>query len=370
MTIAQPRRRPSRPLSLGAVKVGGGAPVSIQSMTNTDTRDATATLAQIAALAQAGCQIARVAVPDAAAASALPAIVAGSPLPVVADIHFDHSLALAAILSGVAGVRLNPGNIGGPDKVKAVAEAAGAAGIPIRVGANSGSLPADLRDAKGPEALADALVDAALRQCALLEGFGFRSIKVSLKASDVPATVLACRKFAAATDYPLHLGVTEAGTFFRSAIKSAAGIGALLLDGIGDTIRVSVTGSPLEEIKIALALLEAVGVRPGCPELVSCPTCGRTEVDLLGVAAAVEAEIDLLKAAGLKFRPSKVAVMGCAVNGPGEAKDADLGVAGAKDGQLVLFKDGRPLGVFAADAALAAFKAELLKLTIPDTTQP
>ncbi|MDD4816507.1 MAG: flavodoxin-dependent (E)-4-hydroxy-3-methylbut-2-enyl-diphosphate synthase [Victivallaceae bacterium] len=352
--------RKTRKVMVGAVAVGGGAPVSIQSMTNTDTRDAAATLAQIGSLAAAGCQIIRCAVPDAAAATALREIVSGSPLPVVADIHFDHKLALMAIAAGVAAVRINPGNIGSEAGVRAVAEAAGEAGITIRIGANSGSIAPELRKRlpAGAEGVCEGLVASALEQCAMLEKYGFRSIKVSLKASSVPVTVAACRAFADRTDYPLHIGVTEAGTRERGIVKSAVGIGALLLEGIGDTIRVSLTADPVEEVYAALRILEAVGLREAAPDLVSCPTCGRTAVDLVGLAGRVERYVDECRASGKRFSLKKIAVMGCVVNGPGEAGDADLGMAGG-NGKFVIFRNGRIIATLPESEAWAAFKAEL-----------
>ncbi len=357
--------RSSRKIIVGDVAVGGGAPVSIQSMTKTDTRDAAATAAQIRRLRHAGCQIVRVAIPDAAAAAALPAIIAGGGLPVVADIHFDYRLALKAIRHGVHGIRINPGNIGGADRVKAVAEAAGEAGIPIRVGANSGSLPKEKMrknggagKKKGEKELAERLVESALAQCELLERYGFKDIKVSLKSTSPTATIAAYRRFAAMTDYPLHLGVTEAGTLLRSCVRSAIGIGALLLEGIGDTVRVSVTGDPVDEVRIAQEILVAVGLRQGRPEIVSCPTCGRTAVDLLPLVERIEREIERMKTAGRGFKPVKIAVMGCAVNGPGEACDAALGISGGK-GRYSVFKYGESIGSFPEREALQVFLREL-----------
>ena len=360
-------RRTSRSIRVGSVQIGGGAPVVIQSMTNTDTRDAAATLMQIRELAAAGCEVVRVTVPDQTAVDALPEILAGSPLPVIADIHFDYRLALASITAGIHAIRLNPGNIGSADRVKAVAEAAGEAGIPIRVGANSGSLPKGLFQAKlasglsHDEALAEALVEAAMEQVRLLEQYSFTDLKVSLKASSVPVTVRAYRKFAESSDYPLHLGVTEAGTAFRGAIKSAVGIGALLLDGIGDTIRVSLSAPPVEEIRAAQAILEAAGLREAAPELVSCPTCGRTSWDLIDMAGRVERFIAEVKSSGKKISLRKVAVMGCAVNGPGEAADADIGIAGGNQaGELLVFKFGKPVSRLPQEEAFAWLKQEIL----------
>jgi (E)-4-hydroxy-3-methylbut-2-enyl-diphosphate synthase len=363
------KQRISRIVKVGSIFIGDEHPVSIQSMTNTDTRDIKATIAQISELEKAGCEIIRVAIPDRNAAEKIKKIVQNACIPVIGDIHFDYKLALTAISAGIHGIRINPGNIGSKDKVKAVAEAAGEAGIPIRIGANSGSLSANFQIRKSNNPITDkinklssALVNSALEQCNLLENYGFKDIKVSLKASDVLTTVAAYQKFARITNYPLHLGVTEAGTPFHSTVKSSIGIGSLLLDGIGDTIRVSVTGDPVEEIKIAKAILENTGHRLPCPELISCPTCGRTEVDLLGLVAKVEKEVESIKQAGQKFKPSKIAVMGCAVNGPGEAKDADIGIAGAKKGQFIVFRNGRTIGAFNEAEAFNHFRNEIEKL--------
>ncbi len=351
-------RPQTRQIRLSNVAVGGGAPVSIQSMTNTATSDASATLAQIRELAALGCEIIRVAVPDQNAVAALPAILAGSPIPVIADIHFDYKLALGAISAGIHGIRLNPGNIGSADRVRQVAEKAGEAGIPIRVGANSGSLAEELRHLPLP----DALVQSALAQCRLLEEYGFRNIKVSLKASNVPATVAAYEKFAELSDYPLHLGVTEAGTPQNGIVKSAVGIGALLLRGLGDTIRVSLTAPPQQEIAPARRILEAAGLREAAPEIVSCPTCGRTEIDLILLAEKVENLIEEIKQQGRRITLKKIAVMGCVVNGPGEARDADLGVAGGKN-RLALFKHGEIIGSFAEDEGYEILRREILANT-------
>jgi len=359
-------RQQTRKIHIGKVAIGGGAPVSVQSMTNTDTRDAVSTLKQISELAAAGCDIIRVAVPDQQAVAALPRILNESPIPVIADIHFDYRLAIGAIDAGIHGVRINPGNIGSADRVQAVAEKAGSAGIPIRVGANSGSLPKGLMQSKidsgmlHDDALAESLVESALEQCALLEKYGFRDIKVSLKASDVPITYKACHAFAERSDYPLHIGVTEAGTLKRGIIKSAAGIGGLLLAGLGDTMRVSLTADPVEEVKAGIILLESVGLREAKPEIVSCPTCGRTEIDLIGLTGKVEDIIAEIKASGKTIDLKKIAVMGCVVNGPGEASDADLGVAGGK-GKLMLFKKGTPIGTWPEQEGFELFKAEIQK---------
>ena len=350
-----------RQIKVGNILIGGGAPISIQSMTNTDTRDAIATLQQINELSQAGCQIIRVAVPDMRAVDALPEIITKSPIPVLADIHFDYKLALGAIAAGVHGLRLNPGNIGDEIKIVKVAECAGEAGIPIRVGANSGSLPKGLLEAKRArgmthaDALAESLIESALEQCSILEKYGFKAIKVSLKASDVPVTLQAYRKFAQRTDYPLHIGITEAGTLHRGTIKSAVGIGALLLDGIGDTLRVSLTAAPLEEVKLAQTILECAGIRQAYPEIISCPTCGRTEIDLISLAEKTESLVEQLKATGQIINLKKIAVMGCIVNGPGEAQDADIGIAGGKD-NVMLFQHGRQIGIYSEAVAFEKLK--------------
>ncbi len=326
----------TRQISAGPVKIGGGAPVSIQSMTNTDTRDAAATLAQIEALAQAGCQIVRCAVPDHEAARALGEICEKSPLPVVADIHFDYRLALESIAAGVSKVRINPGNIGGDDRVHAVVQAARSKGIPIRIGVNSGSVEREILARYGGPT-PDALVASALYHARLLEKFDFYDICLSMKSSSVPDTMRAYLLAHEQTDYPLHLGVTEAGTEYMGTIKSAAGIGGLLALDVGDTIRVSLTDDPVREIFAAQAILKAVGRNDDGIDVVACPTCGRTRIDLIGIAKEVERRV-----AGLHGKKLKVAVMGCAVNGPGEAREADLGIAGG-DGVGLLFRKGEIL---------------------------
>ena len=344
------QRRNSRVIRVGNVAVGGGNPVSIQSMANTDTRDAASTLAQIRQLYELGCEIVRLAVPDLEAARALAEIRAESPVPLVADIHFDYRLALAAMESNVDAVRLNPGNLG--EGLELVAAEAVKRDIPIRVGANSGSVrPALLHKFQSQgmnrdEAMAEALVESALEQCRMLEELGVTAIKAALKSSSVPVTVAAYRKFADRTDYPLHIGVTEAGTPGRGIVKSAVGIGTLLMEGIGDTLRVSLTGDPAEEVVTGRRILEACGLRDASPEIVSCPTCGRTEIDLIGLAERAEELIESIKRDGYEINLRKIAVMGCAVNGPGEARDADLGMAGSKNGQLVIFKLGKVVGAY------------------------
>src|SRR5213076_1969430 len=313
-----------RQITVGGVKIGGGAPVVVQSMTLTKTHDVEATTAQIAALASAGCEIVRVAVPKTQDADALPRIVRLSPIPVIADIHFNASLALHAIDAGVAAVRINPGNIGGPDKVAGVVQAAKAKGIPMRIGANSGSLPKHLADLAQQDQ-AEALVEAALEEVRLLERLDYRNFKISVKSSHVPTMIRAYRKLSAKVPYPLHLGVTEAGPPSTGAIKSAIGLGSLLADGIGDTIRVSLTADPVEEAKVAWEILKALGLRERGPILIACPSCGRDNVGVQTLAEEVEER--------LRTYPEhfEVAVLGCAVNGPGESGDADFGIAGGRE---------------------------------------
>jgi (E)-4-hydroxy-3-methylbut-2-enyl-diphosphate synthase len=351
------QRRQTRAIQVGAVQIGGGAPVSIQSMTNTDTRDPVATLAQINDLAAIGCEIIRVAVPDAVAAAALPEIIAGSPIPVIADIHFDHQLALAAMDAGIHCIRINPGTIGKRAHLEAIAGRAAKAGIPLRVGVNSGSLENELLDKYGGPT-PEAMVESAMRHCEFFEGLGCAQLKVSLKTSNVTSTVAAYRLFAGATDYPLHVGVTEAGTVSSGTIKSAVAIGALLLEGIGDTIRVSLTAPPRDEIPVARKILEAAGLRAARPEIISCPTCGRTEIDLVPLVEAVEDEIERLKVAGKQIDLDRVAVMGCVVNGPGEARHADIGIAGGRHNG-VLFRQGKVVRKLNEDELLPALLAEI-----------
>ncbi|MGH2935471.1 MAG: flavodoxin-dependent (E)-4-hydroxy-3-methylbut-2-enyl-diphosphate synthase [Gaiellaceae bacterium] len=330
-----------RQISVGGVKIGGGAPVAVQSMTLTKTHDVEATTAQIAALASAGCEIVRVAVPKTEDADALPRIVKLSPLPVIADIHFNASLALKAIDAGVAAVRINPGNIGGPDKVESVVRAAKAKGIPMRIGANAGSLPEHLQELARKDT-AEALVVEALEQVELLEKLDYLDFKISVKASHVPTMIRAYRMLSAKVPYPLHLGVTEAGTPFSGSIKSAVGMGALLMDGVGDTIRVSLTADPVEEVKTAYEILKALGLRERGPVMIACPSCGRDNVGVENLARVVE---DRLQTYPEAF---EVAVMGCAVNGPGEAGDADFGIAGGRDVGFV-YAHGRVLKKVSSD---------------------
>ena len=313
----------TRAMMVGSVPLGGGAPVSVQSMTNTDTRDVAATLSQIKALAAAGCDIVRVSVYDTDCVRAVRALVDGSPVPLVADIHFDHRLALGAMENGIAKLRINPGNIGGEANVKKVADCAKAHGVPIRIGVNAGSLEKDIL-ARDGGVTAQGMVDSALRHAKMLEDVHFDNIVLSLKSSDVRLTVEAYRMAAQKCDYPLHVGVTEAGLPGQGNIKSAIGIGALMLDGIGDTVRVSLTGSPIPEAQAAIDILRAVGLRGGV-RFVSCPTCGRTRIDSESIARAVENEFKNLN------RNITIAVMGCVVNGPGEARDADIALCGGDD---------------------------------------
>ncbi len=325
-------RRETRKIRVGDVYIGADAPVTVQSMTNTDTRDVAATVEQIHRLEEAGCDIIRVAVPDNEAAEAVKAIKESIHIPLVADIHFDYRLALACIANGVDKIRLNPGNIGGTDRVREVATAAGERGIPIRIGVNSGSLEKHIL-AKYGNVTPEGMVESALAHAGMLEEFGFEDIAFSLKASSVPMTIEAYRLMSQKTNYPLHIGVTEAGTLFAGTVKSAAGIGCLLSEGIGDTIRVSLTGDPAEEVRVGIELLKALRLRKAGVEFVSCPTCGRTQIDLIKVANEVEQRL-----VGCK-KQIRVAVMGCVVNGPGEAREADIGIAGG-NGEALLFRKG------------------------------
>src|SRR3954466_12029233 len=330
-----------RSVRVGGVQIGGGAPVVVQSMTVTKTHDVAATTAQIAALADAGCEIARVAVPKLEDAEALPRIVRFSPLPVIADIHFNASLALKAIESGVAAVRINPGNIGGPDKVAQVVTAAKRAGMPMRIGANSGSLPKHLA-ALAQADQAEALVEAALEEVRLLEALDYFDFKISVKSSHVPTMIRAYRMLAARVPYPLHLGVTEAGTPFSGPIKGSVGIGTLLAEGIGDTIRVSLAADPVEEPKVAFEILKALGLRERGPVMIACPSCGRDNGGVHTLAEQVEARLAAYP------EPFEVAVLGCAVNGPGESGDADFGIAGGRDVGFI-YAHGRVLKKVSSD---------------------
>lgn len=313
--------------------MGGGAEITVQSMTNTFTHDVAATVGQIHRLEAVGCELVRVAVPDQAAAEAIAPIKEQISIPLIADIHFDYRLALAAIRAGADALRINPGNIGGAKKVKAVAELAADRGIPIRVGVNAGSLERDLLKKHGA-ATAEAMVESALRHIELLQSFDFEEIKLSIKASDVARTVEAYRLLSSETNFPLHVGVTEAGSLVTGTVKSALGIGMLLAEGIGDTIRVSLTRDPVDEVRVGFEILKALKLRQRGPEIVSCPTCGRCNINLVEVVERVES------AMLTKTTPVRLAIMGCVVNGPGEAREADIGIAGGK-GHGVLFKKGK-----------------------------
>ena len=326
------KRRQTRVLNIGKVAIGGNNPIAVQSMTNTKTEDAAATIAQIKNLESLGCELIRCTVPTMEAAKALIPIKKAIEIPIIADIHFDHKLALAAIAAGVDGLRLNPGNIGGREKVVEVVKAAEERNLPIRIGVNAGSLPKDLL-AKYAHPTAEAMVEAAWRHIHILEDLHYTNIKVSLKCHDVPMTIAAYRLLAAQCNYPLHVGITEAGTVNSGIIKSAVGIGTLLAEGIGDTIRVSLTGDPANEIKVAYQILKSLGLREYGPTLIACPTCGRTSIDLEKLALEVERYLETVQ------MPITVAVMGCVVNGPGEAREADIGIAGGK-GEGLIFKKG------------------------------
>ncbi len=320
-------------IHVGDVTIGGGSPISVQSMTKTDTRDARSTARQIRTLAGAGCEIIRIAVPDMEAALALGRIRKSSPIPVIADIHFDWRLALEALSQGVDGLRINPGNIGARWKVAEVVSAAGDRGVPIRIGVNAGSLSKKLLEKYG-HPVPEALVESAAEHIEILESLAFKDIKVSLKASNVPTTVEAYRLFSRRFRYPLHIGISEAGPFFTGIIKSSVGLGIILSEGIGDTMRVSLSADPVEEVRVAYEILKSLGIRERGATIISCPTCGRCEIDIRGLAAKVE---DRLRNVDKKVT---VAVMGCIVNGPGEAREADIGIAGGK-GSGLLFKKGK-----------------------------
>lgn len=339
---------------IGNVEVGGGSSVKIQSMNNTDTRDAKATLAQIKELADCGCDITRVAIPDMEAAEALKEITTYSPIPVVADIHFDYRLALAAADNGAAKIRINPGNIGGPENVKLVADKCKERNIPIRVGVNSGSISREIL-AKYGEVNADAMTESALGAVKLLEDQDFDNIVISIKSSSPKLTIDTYRILSKSCDYPLHVGVTEAGTIREGAIKSAVGIGALLAEGIGDTIRVSLTGNPVEEVITAKQILKALDLRDGGITFISCPTCGRTQVPLIELAGQIEQRL-----INLPYN-LKVAVMGCVVNGPGEARECDIGIAGGKN-EFVLFEKGEPVRKIPASGAVDEFVREVIRV--------
>ncbi|MDO8635103.1 MAG: flavodoxin-dependent (E)-4-hydroxy-3-methylbut-2-enyl-diphosphate synthase [Dehalococcoidia bacterium] len=349
------KRRLSRPVSIGNVTIGGGSPIAVQSMTKTDTRDVPATVRQIAELEEAGCELIRVAVPDMEAAEALPSIKKAIHIPLIADIHFDYRLALSAIKGGVDGLRLNPGNIGAKERVVAVVNAAKERQIPIRIGVNAGSLPKSVESMEG--STPEKMVAVALEQVRLLESLDFELIKVSLKAFDVPTTIQAYRLIADKISYPLHLGITEAGPPPAGLVRSAVGLGILLYEGIGDTLRVSLTGPPTEEVAAGYEILKCLELRQHGPVLVSCPSCGRSEAyGFVGLARKVEAYLAKLD------KPIKVAVMGCVVNGPGEAREADIGIACGK-GRGTLFRKGKPVRTVEEGEYLEALVGEIDRLS-------
>lgn len=348
------QRKSTKKIRVGGLYIGGDAPVTVQSMTNTDTRDARATIEQIKRLEEAGCDIVRVAVPDAEAAEAVERIKKATNPPLVADIHFDYRLALACMENGVDKIRLNPGNIGNTDRVRRVVEMAKARGIPIRIGVNSGSVEKEIL-AKYGGVTPEGMVESALNHARILEELDFFDIAFSIKASNVPMTLAAYRLMAERSSYPLHVGVTEAGTIFRGTVKSAVGIGALLAEGIGDTIRVSLTGDPVEEVRTGREILRSLGLAKGGVEFISCPTCGRCRIDLIKTANEIEQRL-----AGCK-KDIRVAVMGCAVNGPGEAREADIGIAGG-DGEALLFRKGEIIGKVPQDRLVEVLLAEIEKL--------
>jgi len=348
------KRRTTRQIRVGTVAIGNGAPIAVQSMTNTRTDDVAATLAQIHQLERAGCELIRVAVPDFAAAEAITALRAGIGIPLIADIHFDSRLAVAAMEHGAQGIRINPGNLGGPDKLARVVASARMHGVPIRVGVNSGSIEKELLKDYGyptPER-PEALIKSALNNVRLLEQQGFDQIKISIKSSDTLTTIASYRQLAQQTDYPLHLGVTEAGGLIAGTVKSSVALGILLAEGIGDTFRISLTRDPVEEIRVGYELLRSLRIRERGPELISCPTCGRTRLDLFTLAEKVEQHLQTMEAR------IKVAVMGCVVNGPGEAREADIGIAGGH-GVGIIFKKGEIFKKLPEAELLPVFLAEL-----------
>jgi (E)-4-hydroxy-3-methylbut-2-enyl-diphosphate synthase len=347
-------RKKTREICVGSVRVGGLAPISVQSMTNTRTDDVSATVDQIKRLENAGCEIVRVAVPDQAAAVAIGAIKKEISIPLIADIHFDHRLAIAAANAGADALRINPGNIGSRQKVKAVVDCAKEMGISIRVGVNSGSLDKDILK-KYKEVTPEAMVESALRHIELLRSYDFHELKISLKASDVYRTVESYRLLSAQSDLPLHVGVTEAGTLYSGIVKSALGIGMLLGEGIGDTIRVSLTRDPVEEVRVGYEILRALGIRQRGPEIISCPTCGRCSIGLFDIVEQVE------NALLTTLTPIKVAIMGCVVNGPGEAREADIGIAGG-DGSGILFRKGKVIKKFPQDQLVEILLEEVRKI--------
>jgi (E)-4-hydroxy-3-methylbut-2-enyl-diphosphate synthase len=347
-------RRRTRQISIGGVKIGGDAPISVQSMTKTDTRDVDKTVAQIGRLEAAGCEILRVAIPDRVACERFGAVRERVRLPLVADIHFDHRLAIGAMERGADGIRINPGTIRGQRRLEEIVGVAKDREVPIRIGINSGSLERDLLKKYGG-ATPDAMVESALRSIRIMEALDFHEIKVSLKSSDVVTTIEAYRLFSRQVDYPLHLGVTESGTLLLGTVKSSIGIGILLHEGIGDTIRVSLTGDPVDEVRVGFGILRALGLRRKGPDIISCPTCGRCEIDLIPMADEVERRLRHL------HDPIRIAVMGCVVNGPGEAREADVGIAGGKGGGL-LFREGKVLRKCRQEELIQALIEEVEKM--------
>jgi len=348
------KRRRTRQISIGGVTIGGDAPISVQSMTKTDTRDVDKTVAQIGRLEAAGCEILRVAIPDRVACERFGEVRERVRLPLVADIHFDHRLAIGAMERGADGIRINPGTIRGQSRLEEIVGVAKDREVPIRIGINSGSLERDLLKKYGG-ATPDALVESALRSIRIMEAQDFHEIKVSLKSSDVVTTIEAYRLFSRQVDYPLHLGVTESGTLLSGTVKSSIGIGILLHEGIGDTIRVSLTGDPVDEVRVGFGILRALRLRQRGPDIISCPTCGRCEIDLIPMADEVERRLRYLR------DPIRIAVMGCVVNGPGEAREADVGIAGGKGGGL-LFREGKVLRKCRQEELIQALIAEVEKM--------
>ena len=350
-------RRQTREISIGGTRIGNNQPVTVQSMTNTDTRDVAATVAQIERLTAAGCELIRLAVPDMEAAAALRTIRDAISIPLIADIHFDSRLAVAAMENGAQAIRINPGNLGGIDKLTRVVTAAKRHQVPIRVGVNSGSIEKNLLKTFGYPTADNprALIESALRNVHLVEELGFYEMKISIKSSDVWTTINGYRRLSKLTDYPLHLGVTEAGGLIAGTVKSSIALGILLSEGIGDTFRISLTRDPVEEIRVGFEILRSLKIRERGPELISCPTCGRTRIDLFSLAEKVEQYVQTMKT------PLKVAVMGCAVNGPGEAREADIGVAGGH-GVGIIFKKGEVYKKVSEDELLEVFLAELQKM--------
>lgn len=348
------KRKATKKIRVGDVFIGGDAPVTVQSMTNTDTRDIEATVNQIKMLAEAGCDIVRLAVPDIQAAEALKQIKKVVKMPLVADIHFDYRLALASMESGVDKIRLNPGNIGDTHRVRAVVEMARKREIPIRIGVNSGSVERQILQKYGG-VTPEGMVESALGHARILEDLDYDKIAFSIKASSVPMTIAAYRLMSEKSSYPLHIGVTESGTVYKGTIKSSIGIGCLLAEGIGDTLRVSLTGDPVEEVRVGIEILKALDIRKGGIDFVSCPTCGRCQVDLISIANEAEKRLHNIQ------KDIKVAVMGCAVNGPGEAREADIGIAGGK-GEVLLFKKGEIIRKVPQEKAVDELLDEIEKL--------